>query len=122
MDEPIGDTSDEQRATYRAHADVMRVLASPLRHEIVHHLVAGERTGSELVGLTGASKANVSQQVTVLRQCGLVETRRDGRSVVFRLAYPELAQACALIDKVLADQARRKTRLFEGADGTQGRT
>jgi DNA-binding transcriptional ArsR family regulator len=121
MDERIGETSDEQRATYRAHADVMRVLASPLRHEIVHHLVAGERTGSELVGLTGASKANVSQQVTVLRQYGLVETRRDGRSVVFRLAYPELAQACALIDKVLADQARRKTRLFAGADGTQGR-
>lgn len=119
MDERAQTTSDEQRATYRAHADVMRVLASPLRHEIVHHLAAAERTGTDLVGLTGSSKANVSQQVTVLRQYGLVEARREGRSVVFSLAYPELAQACALIDKVLADQARRNARLFAGTGGTQ---
>ena len=118
MGEPMGTTSEEQRATYRAHADVLRVLASPMRHEIVHHLVLAERTGTELVALSGASKANVSQQLAILRQYGLVEARRDGRSVVFRLAYPELAQACALIDKVLADQARRKTRLFSGAGGT----
>lgn len=121
MDERIESTTDEQRATYRAHADVMRVLASPLRHEIVHHLAAAERTGTELVALTRSSKANVSQQVTVLRQYGLVEARREGRSVVFSLAYPELAQACSLIDKVLADQARRKNRLFAGAGGIQER-
>lgn len=119
MDDRIESTTEEQRAVYRAHADVMRVLASPLRHEIVHHLAVAERTGTDLVALTGASKANVSQQVMVLRQYGLVEARRDGRSVVFCLAYPELAQACALIDTVLADQVRRKTRLFAG--GTRER-
>jgi DNA-binding transcriptional ArsR family regulator len=121
MHERIETTSEEQRAIYRAHAEVMRVLASPLRHEIVHHLAARERTGIELVALTGASKGNISQQVAVLRQHGLVEARREGRSVVFCLAYPELAQACALIDKVLADQVRRRTRLFAGTGDAQGR-
>lgn len=119
MDARIETTTQEQRAIYRAHADVMRVLASPLRHEIVHHLAGHECTGSELVAMTGASKGNISQQVAVLRQYGLVEACREGRSVVFRLAYPELADACSLIDRVLADQARQKTRLFSGTGATQ---
>lgn len=104
-------TSDA-RAVYAAHAEVLRVLSNPLRHEIVHHLAAGDQTVTSLVALTGAGKASVSQHVALLRSHGLVAADRRGRIVLFRLAYPELAQACALIDEVLADQAAVNARLF----------
>jgi ArsR family transcriptional regulator len=89
------------------HAEVLHVLSNPLRHEIVHRLAEAPRTATELVGLTGASKSNVSQHVALLKAYGLVSATRDGRSVTFALAYPQVAQACALIDEVLLDQARR---------------
>jgi hypothetical protein len=41
----------------------------------------------------------------------MVPTSKDGVPVL-RLAYPQLAQACALIDEVLADRAARNARLF----------
>jgi ArsR family transcriptional regulator len=100
-----------ERELFRKHAELFGVLANPLRHEIVHRLAESDRTGSELVALTGASKATVSQHVSLLRAYGLVAAERRGRSITYRLAYPQLAGACRLIDEVLLDQARQASRL-----------
>jgi DNA-binding transcriptional ArsR family regulator len=99
---------------YAAHAEVLHVLSNPVRHEIVHRLAAGPQSATSLVALTGASKANVSQHLALLRTHGLVTAERRGRSVTFTLAYPQLGQACQLIDEILADQASRNVRLFSG--------
>lgn len=107
-----------ERELFRKHAEVLGVLANPLRHEIVHRLAEGDRTGSELVALTGASKATVSQHLSLLRAYGLVEAERRGRSVIYRLAYPQLAGACRLIDEVLLDQAEKASRLVGRANST----
>jgi DNA-binding transcriptional ArsR family regulator len=112
MSGTIADT--DAKDVYSAHAEVLHVLSNPVRHEIVHHLAAGPQSVTSLVALTRASKANVSQHLALLRSHGLVTAERSGRSVTFTLAYPQLAQACALIDEVLADQASRNVRLFSG--------
>lgn len=104
-------TVELEREIYQRHSDVLRVLANPLRHEILHRLAEADRTSTELVELTGASKSNVSQHLALLRAYGLVSARRAGRSVTFSLTYPQLAQACALIDEILLDQARNGIRL-----------
>jgi len=105
-----------EREVFEAHANVMRVLSSPVRHEIFHRIVEAPSTVTSLVAATGASKAAVSQHVSALRACGLVRAERTGRSVMFTATYPELAEACALIDRVLADQASRTTRLLDRTD------
>ncbi len=105
--------SQGQRELYRKHAEVLHVLSNPLRHEIVHHLAAGPQTTGDLVGLTGASKSNVSQHLALLKAYGLIEQVRSGRSVSHRLAYPQLTEACRLIDEVLLDQARKSSAMLE---------
>jgi len=106
------DTTREERDLFRLHAEILHVLSNPLRHEIVHRLAESGRTAGELVRLTGASKSNVSQHLALLRMYGLVDSERSGRSVTFSLAYPQIAQDCALIDEVLADQARKQLEVL----------
>jgi ArsR family transcriptional regulator len=102
-----GTATPQELELFRKHAEVLHVLSNPLRHEIVHRLAEADRTVGELVELTGASKSNVAQHLALLRAYGLVLSVRTGRSVTYRLAYFQVAQACALIDEVLQDQAAK---------------
>ena len=97
---------------FRKHAEILHVLSNPLRHEIVHRLAEDPRTVTGLVELTGASKSNVSQHIALLRAYGLVHAERHGRTIVYRVAYPQLAEACHLIDEILLDQATRGAALL----------
>lgn len=91
-------------------AEVLKVLASPRRLEILHRLAAGSMEVGRLATEIGASQPNVSQHLAVLRTAGLVESERDGREVRYRLADPDVIRACDLMRAVLA---RRLTRLGE---------
>ena len=102
-----GTASPQEQDLFRRHAEVLHVLSNPLRHEIVHRLAETERTVGDLVKATGASKSNVSQHLALLRAYGLVQPVRNGRSVTYQLAYRQVAQACALIDEILRDQAAK---------------
>jgi ArsR family transcriptional regulator len=70
-----------QRAT-----DFLKALAHEGRLMILCHLAAGERSVTELERLLSQRQAAVSQQLARLRLEGLVDTRRDGKAIYYRLA------------------------------------
>jgi rhodanese-related sulfurtransferase/biotin operon repressor len=67
-----------------------KALASGRRIELLDVLANGERSVEGLARETGLSVANTSQHLQLLRQAGLVSTRREGTSVYYRLAAPEV--------------------------------
>src|SRR6266545_188472 len=71
-------------------ARVGKALASGRRIELLDVLANGERTVEGLAREGGLSVANTSQHLQVLRRARLVATRRDGTSVYYRLASPEV--------------------------------
>jgi rhodanese-related sulfurtransferase len=73
-------------ALYEQFARIAKALASPKRLELVDLLAQGERTVEDLAGETAMSVANTSQHLQVLRGARLVETRREGVYVSYRLA------------------------------------
>ena len=77
-------------ALFDAFAQAAKALASGRRIELVDVLANGERTVEALASAVGLSVANTSQHLQVLRQAGLVATRREGTSVHYRLAGPEV--------------------------------
>jgi len=89
-------------------AEVLRVLASPRRLEILHALVNGPIEVGRLAERIGASQPNVSQHLAVMRSAGIVEAERDGREVRYRLTDPDVLVACGIMRAVLE---RRLTRL-----------
>lgn len=89
-------------------AEVLRVLASPRRLEILHILAEEPLEVGRLAIELGASQPNISQHLAVLRSAGIVEADRSGREVRYRLVDPEVIVACGVMRRVLQ---RRLSRL-----------
>jgi ArsR family transcriptional regulator len=98
---------DEQDRLYDLHAAICKTFANPSRLRIVEALGDGERTVSQLVELLGVSKSNVSQHLGLMREKGVVEHRREGGYVFYRLSNPKILQACRLMREVLLEQFER---------------
>src|SRR5262245_25741420 len=71
---------------YGQSARVGKALGSPHRLEMLELLAQGERTVDDLAGEIGMSMANASQHLQGLREAGLVESRKQGLFVHYRLA------------------------------------
>jgi rhodanese-related sulfurtransferase len=71
---------------YAQYARIGKALGNPARLEVLELLAQSERTVDSLATELGLSTANASQHLQVLRGAGLVETRRDGLFIHYRLA------------------------------------
>lgn len=72
-----------------------RALGDETRLRILEHLVAGERSVSELTVLLDLGQSLMSHHLRILREAGLVIDRRDGRWIHYSIAEPALG-ACRL--------------------------
>ena len=81
-------------------ARLLRTLANPDRLMLLCRLSQGEASVGELEADLGILQPTLSQQLTVLREEGLAETRREGKYIFYRVAS---ARALAVL-KVLYDQ------------------
>jgi len=81
-----------KRALFEQFARVGQALASAPRLELIDLLAQGERSVEELAGAARLSVANASQHLQALRRAGLVDSRREGVRVIYRLAGPEVAR------------------------------
>ena len=72
----------------KRQAAIFQTLADPTRLTIFEHLSRGESTVNALAKRLPISQPAVSQHLAVLRRCGLVAHRREGRSAIYQ-ARPE---------------------------------
>ncbi|HDN7839765.1 transcriptional regulator [Stenotrophomonas maltophilia] len=72
-------------------AELLRFMATPSRLLLLCQLAQGEMTVSGLQDATGIRQPALSQQLAELRQRKLVATRRESRSIVYRMADPRVA-------------------------------
>ena len=78
-------------------ADRLKAMADPMRLRILHVLQDGEHCVNDILGLVGGSQANVSKHLSVLRRVGLVECRRDGVNVFYRIEDPAVFAICSTV-------------------------
>jgi rhodanese-related sulfurtransferase/DNA-binding transcriptional ArsR family regulator len=87
-------------AMFEQVAAMARALGSPHRLELIELLAQTERSVEELACLTGLSIANASQHLQQLRRFGLVEARRDGKRVIYKLADGEVIVLLGALSRV----------------------
>jgi rhodanese-related sulfurtransferase/DNA-binding transcriptional ArsR family regulator len=85
---------------YAQFARIGKALSSPNRLEILELLAQGERTVDSLATELGLSLANTSQHLQVLRQSALVDSRKDGLFVFYRLAGGDVFELCRVVRTV----------------------
>ena len=91
----------------QSEAELLKALAHPTRLRILQVLAEEEACVCHLTAVTGQRQANISQHLTVLREAGLVQDRRDGVLVYYRLADPRLWEALALLCEVVCPACER---------------
>jgi ArsR family transcriptional regulator len=92
--------ASELEVTRQRSAVVARALADPKRLCVLQSLAEGELTVRELSDRVGCHVPNMSQHLAVLRNSGLVLTRRDGNAIYYRLADSRIMDACRLIQSI----------------------
>jgi len=88
---------------YEIKARTIGVLANPKRLEIIDLLASSERTVTDLAEALGLPQATTSQHLAVMRRAGVLETRKDGNHVYYRLADPKIAAACGVMSEAVVD-------------------
>lgn len=76
----------------RSEAAVFKALGHPTRWWIVKQLANSEHCVCEFVEAIGVKFATVSQHLAILKQAGIIEDDKRGKSVFYRLKYPCLAK------------------------------
>lgn len=94
---------DAMRGAADDACGLMKVLANPDRMLLLCQLCEGERNVGELQELLGIQQPTLSQQLAVLREEQLVETRRDGKNIYYRIASP---QAMAVLEVLYAQYCK----------------
>jgi DNA-binding transcriptional ArsR family regulator len=69
----------------RHAADILKAVAHPLRLQIVDILQDGEKSVGEIMEATGEKQAITSQQLTLMKDKGVLASRRDGAKVYYRI-------------------------------------
>jgi len=88
-----------------------KALASPLRIEFLELLAQSERTVESLADETGVSLANASQHLQALRRAGLVDSRKEGLFVRYRLADHAVVELCVALRNVAERRSAELQRL-----------
>ena len=93
-------SQNPKRAMFEQLAGVARSLGSAHRLELLELLAQTERSVEELASLSGLTLANASQHLQQLRRFGVVEARREGQRVIYKLADPEVVVLLGALSRV----------------------
>lgn len=102
------------RQIYKLHASICHTLANPKRLEIIDKLRARELSVTALAEALEVSQANLSQHLAIMRQKGIVTSRREGLNVFYKLSNPKIIQACELMRQVLLEHLETAATLARG--------
>jgi len=105
-------TRPEAPPIYRLKADLFRLLGHPARVRILELLRDGERSVGDLQAELGLDSSGTSQHLTAMHRQGLLERRRDGTSVYYRVADPRVFQLLAIARQLLAAQLEATRELL----------
>ena len=86
---------------YQVKAELFKALGHPARIRILQLLRDGERTAGDLVADLELEQSNVSQQLAVLRERGLITSRRDGTTVYYRVKDPRVFDLLRIAKEIL---------------------
>ena len=96
----------KQRSVFKQQARVLKALANESRLMIIDRLNRGECSVGELTELIGNDVSTVSKHLSLLRANGIVDDRRQGTTVFYRLLTPCACNFFACATQVLKEKAK----------------
>ncbi len=97
---------------YRMKADLVKAAAHPIRLAIIDCLRGGERCVCEITKEVGAERSNVSRHLAVMTRAGLLDSRKEGLMVFYRLRTPCILDFLSCVERCLRDQLKEDAAIL----------
>jgi ArsR family transcriptional regulator len=107
----VSEKTIEDTTIYELQSEICLALANPKRLQILNLLKNGEMSAGEMVKAMKIPKANLSQHLSVLKQKGIVSSRREGTSIYYSITHPKITDACSIMRSVLMESLKEQENL-----------
>jgi DNA-binding transcriptional ArsR family regulator len=104
---------EPQPPVYQAKAEMFRILGHPARVRTLELLRDGERTVGDLQSALGLDSSGTSQHLGVLRKSGILESRREGTNVYYRVKDPRTFQLLEVARQILTTNLAESQELLD---------
>jgi ArsR family transcriptional regulator len=105
--------SKSRQLLFERQAEVAKAIAHPLRIAIVNFLKDGEQCVCDIAEHIGSERSNVSRHLSVMSNAGLLEYRKEGLKVIYRLKCACIVDFFSCVSRVLKQQAKDNERLLK---------
>lgn len=102
-------------------ASRFRALSEPVRLRLLNLLMQGEHTVGQLVEASGSGQANVSKHLAVLRDAGMVGSRKEGLTTVCFIADEIVKELCEMMCSRLREEMEGKAAALSFDSKARGR-
>jgi len=86
---------------YQVKAEFFKTLAHPARIRVLEVLRDGDRPVSELIPEVGIESSHLSQQLGIMRRANLVQSRKEGATVVYTVSNPMIFELLDVAKRIL---------------------
>ncbi|MGE5676109.1 MAG: ArsR/SmtB family transcription factor [Mycobacterium leprae] len=104
---------EQDKRVFELQARLCQVLASPKRLEILYTLKDMELTAGELARAVDVTMPNLSQHLSLMKQHGLVESRKEGLNMYYHVSSEHIMAVCNAVRQVLTEQLSRQSVLLD---------
>lgn len=98
---------------YELKAEIIAAAGHPIRLAIIEFLGRGERCVCDIVEHVDAQRSNVSRHLSVMVKAGVLESRKDGLKVLYKLRTPCLINFLACVDQALRERIQQETAFLQ---------
>ena len=98
---------------FEKQAEIAKAVAHPLRIAVVNFLKDGEQCVCDIAEHVGAERSNVSRHLSVMVNAGVLEYRKEGLKVIYRLKCVCILDFFSCVTGVLKQQAKENRKLLK---------
>ncbi len=105
--------SKRKQLLFEKQAEIAKAIAHPLRIAVVNFLKDGEQCVCDIAEHVGSERSNVSRHLSVMVNAGLLEYRKDGLKVIYRLKCACIVDFFSCVSRVLKEQVKDNEKLLQ---------
>ena len=102
----------EKRLLFEKQAEIAKAIAHPLRIAVVDFLKDGEQCVCDIAEHIGSERSNVSRHLSVMVNAGILEYRKEGLKVIYKLKTPCILDFFSCTTACLRQQIKDGERLL----------
>ncbi|MDD5328089.1 MAG: metalloregulator ArsR/SmtB family transcription factor [Phycisphaerae bacterium] len=102
----------QRKILFEKQAEIAKAIAHPLRIAILDFLKNKEQCVCDIAAYVGSEQSNVSRHLSVMAKAGVLDCRKDGLKVIYKLKTPCILDCFSCITTCLKQQADENVKFL----------